>query len=104
MLRIGSMMATAALLLSWDVSGVTRLQPPNSRAEFPPGEGLPVLPEMKPQSSPTTNQGTVRHINIPDDTDADAAPAAAPPAKAIDGPLQPASRLALVRYVSGEYV
>jgi len=37
MLRFGSMLATTALLLSADVSGVIRLRPPaDERVEFPP--------------------------------------------------------------------
>ncbi len=99
MLRLASMMATAALLLSWDGSGVTRLQPPAPRVEFPSDESLPVLPDMPQDAQQSTDQNKTRHINIPDDTDA---PAKAP-TKAIDGPLQPMSRLALVRYVGGEY-
>jgi hypothetical protein len=102
MLRLASMMVTAAFLLSWDVSGVTRLQPPSAHVQFPPDENLPVLPEMTPTASPdmpqSGEQGKRKLTIPPDDTDAPA------PAKAIDGPLQQASRLALIRYVSGEYV
>jgi hypothetical protein len=90
MLRFGSMVATAALLLSADVSGVIRLRPPeNERVEFPPNENLPVLPDMSPAS----------------DQDQPAPPKAsgAKSEKSKDQPLRPESRLELVRYVSGEF-
>ena len=49
MLRFGSMVATAALLLSADVGGVIHLRPPvTQRVEFPSSENLPVLPDMSP--------------------------------------------------------
>ena len=89
MLRFAPMVATVALLLSADVSGVLRLRPPDhERVEFPPSEDLPVLPDMPPSS----------------DQDKSAPQkAAANPAKSKEQPLQPDSRLALVRYVSGEF-
>jgi hypothetical protein len=106
MLRLASMMATAALLLSWDVTGVTRVQPPNGHVTFPPDENLPALPDMSQgtsQDAPQSGAPGTRKLTIPPD-DAETPPPAPPPAKAINGPLQPESRLALVRYVSGENV
>lgn len=84
------MVATAALLLSADVSGVIRLRPPtNQRVEFPPSENLPVLPDM----SPANNQDQAARENAP----------GAKSGKSKDEPLQPESRLALVRFVDGEF-
>jgi hypothetical protein len=89
MLRFGSMVATAALLLSADVSGVIRLRPPeNERVEFPSSANLPVLPDMSSDgqdqpaqvNAPSTKSGTSKNQ-----------------------PLQPESRLSLVRYVDGEF-
>src|SRR5438445_11854012 len=98
MLRFGSMLATTALLLSADVSGVIRLrQPDNERVEFPPSENLPVLPDMSPDMSPAVSpakdQEQVAQQN----------PTGAKTGKSKDQPLQPESRLALVRFVSGEF-
>jgi hypothetical protein len=95
MLRFGSMLATAALLLSADVSGVIRLrQPDNERVDFPPNENLPVLPDMLPDMSPTNEQIQAAQENTN----------AAKTGKRKDQSLQPESRLALVRFVSGEFV
>jgi len=89
MLRFAPMIATAALLLSADVSGVLRLRPPDhERVEFPSSENLPVLPDMPPSGD--QNESAPQKA------------AAAKPAKSKEQPLQPDSRLALVRYVSGE--
>lgn len=97
MLRLGSIAATAALLLSADVSGVIHLRAPdNQRVEFPPSENLPVLPDLSPAGS----QGQPASPSAP------AAENDSPPEKfqkPIDGPLQPMSRLTLVRYVDGEF-
>jgi len=91
MLRFGSMVATAALLLSADVSGVIRLrQADNERVEFPPTENLPVLPEMSPANEQV--QAAQENTTGPKT------------AKSKDQSLQPESRLALVRFVSGEFV
>lgn len=98
MLRIGSMVATAALLLSADVSGVLHWQPPATQVvEFPSSENLPFLPDMSPasdqdQSAPA--KAADKSGNGPDKTTANAK----------DGPLQPESRLTLVRYLDSEYV
>jgi hypothetical protein len=91
MLRLVSMAATAALLLSADFSGGMYLQPPaKQRMEFPPSENLPVLPDMS--SAPGQVQAT---------TDSASGNKSEKPK---DESLQPMSRLALVRYVDGEFV
>jgi hypothetical protein len=92
MYRLASTMATVALLLSADASGVLRTPTPDRLVNFPPVENLPVLqgpPQRGDQANPAPIDSTGR-------TDK--------PAKAQDGPLQPASRLSLVRYVDGELV
>jgi hypothetical protein len=94
MLRFGSMVATAALLLSADVSGALHWRPPATQpVEFPPSVNLPVLPDMSPasdQDQTAPAKSTAKSDKISD--------------KAKDEPLQPESRLALVRYVDSEYV
>ena len=91
MLRLASMAATVALLLSADISGVMHLQlPTTQRVEFPPGDNLPVLPDMLPASGQA--QATQ-----------DSAASSNKSEKSKDEPLQPTSRLALVRYVDGEF-
>jgi hypothetical protein len=90
MLRFGSMVVTAALLLSADLSGVLHLRlPENQRVEFPPSENLPVLPDM----SPSNDRDHAAQENAP----------GAKSAKSKDEPLRPESRLALVRFVDGEF-
>ena len=90
MLRLASMAATAAFLLSADISGVMHLQPPaKQRVEFPPGDNLPVLPDMSPASGQAQATQDSASSNKSQ--------------KAKDEPLQPMSRLALVRYVDGEF-
>lgn len=90
MLRLGSLVTTAALLLGADVSGVIRLRPPtNQRVEFPPNENLPVLPDM----SPANDQDKAAQDSVPTTKSA----------KSNDEPLQPMSRLTLVRFVDGEF-
>ena len=95
MLRVGSMLATTALLLSADVSGVIRLRPAaNERVEFPPSENLPVLPKMSPDFSAAGDQDQAAQQSAPD----------IKPGKSKDEPLQPESRLEMVRFISGEFV
>jgi hypothetical protein len=90
MLRFGSMAVSVALLLGADVSGVIRLrQPTNERVEFPASENLPVLPDMS-------------SANDQDQAAQDKAPISKA-GKSKDEPLQPESRLTLVRFVSGEF-
>ena len=99
MLRFGPMLATVALLLSADVSGVMHWRPPSTQpVEFPPSENLPVLPDMSPandQGQAAPGKSADKSGNSPDKS-ADKS--------ANDGPLQPESRLTLVRYLDSEYV
>jgi len=92
------MVATAALLLSADVSGVMRWRPPVTQpVEFPPSENLPFLPVMAPandQNQTAPAKSADKSGNSPDKTTDNAK----------DGPLQPESRLTLVRYLDSEYV
>ena len=92
MYRLASIMATAALLLSADSSGVLRPALPGQLVNFPPGEDPPALQGSTQSGDP----GKPAKINSPDNPDQ--------PTKAQDGPLQPTSRLSLVRYVDGEIV
>jgi hypothetical protein len=92
MYRLAPIMATAVLLLSADVSGVMHMRPPSEPVKFPPNESLPALPEI-PQANdqnpvkPTATQATTGQ-----------------PARAGGARLQPQSRLALIRFVDGEFV
>lgn len=92
MYRVVSMLATAALLLSENSPGILRAAPPHQLVNFPPGENSLVLQG----STPTDDRGKPAQIDSPEQPDQ--------PAKARSGPLQPASRLSLVRYVDGEIV
>jgi hypothetical protein len=84
------MAVSVALLLGADVSGVIRLrQPTNERVEFPATENLPVLPDM----SLANDQDQAAQDKTP----------VTKPGKSKDEPLQPESRLTLVRFVSGEF-
>ncbi len=91
MSRFASMAFTAALLLSADVSGVMTLRPPvKQRVEIPAGENLPVLPPMNApdgQAQPAQDKPSGNNSAQPKQ----------------EQPLQPESRLALVRYVDGEF-
>lgn len=79
MARLAWIALSALLLLDADISQVLRLRPqPGREVEFPPGQSLPVLPDL---SAPTEQEA---------------------PGKKADR-LQPESRLALVRYISGEF-
>jgi len=105
MLRFGSIATTAALLLSADISGVVRLRPPeHQRVEFPPGANLPVLPDLAqsgPQGPSAPGHIPAYPVNPNEPDQESSVPVKFD--KAIDGPLQPASRLNLVRYVGGEF-
>jgi len=92
MYRLALMMAVVALLLSVDASGVLRTPPPNQVLNFSPDENLPAQ-QKKPQSA---DQGKIAPNDSTDNPDG--------PAKAQAGPLQPMSRLSLVRFVDGELV
>jgi hypothetical protein len=86
------MIATAALLLSVDSSGVLRTPPPGQLANFSPVEN-PSVSQGTPQGG---GQGQPAQIDSSDNPDR--------PKKAQAGPLQPMSRLSLVRFVDGELV
>src|SRR6266849_1944834 len=92
MYRLASIVVTAALLLSADASGLARTPRPGQVVNFSSDENHPVL-QATPQRG---DQGQPAHINSPDNPGQQT--------KAQNGPLQPASRLSLVRYVDGELV
>lgn len=92
MYRLASMMATVVLLLSADSSGVLRTPPPSPLVNFPSDENLPALQGTQ-QSG---DQGQSSRVDSPANSNQ--------PAKTQTGPLQPMSRLSLVRYVDGEIV
>jgi hypothetical protein len=98
------MAATAALLLSADVSGVLRLQQPSAnRVEFPASANLPVLPDMRTADDQAPSGQQQAAVTGEPGKAQDKAPNAAPD-KSKRIPLQPESILSLVRYVDGEYV
>src|SRR5882762_4077628 len=92
MVRLASMMATAALLLSADVAGVMRMRLSSEPPDFPPDMSLPALPDMPQGNDP----GQAAQKNTQEKT--------SQPARSKDARLQPESRLALVRFVVGEFV
>ena len=80
--RIACFAAIAVLLAGADIPQVSHLRPPATLpVQFPPGQSLPVLPELAKAGEQDTREKK--------DSRADR--------------LQPASRLELVRYVSGEF-
>jgi hypothetical protein len=90
-------MAAAALLLSADASGVLRTPLPTQPVQFSSDDTLPGVQDIlqdagKPQQP---------DANAPDGN-APAAPSTQFP-KAKPGPLQPDSRLTLIRFVDGEF-
>ena len=92
MYRLVSIIGTAALLLSADSSTALRASFPNPFSNLPLNETPRVL-----QGSPKSgDQGRPAEVDSVDDLDR--------PTKAQAGPLQPMSRLSLVRYVDGEIV
>lgn len=91
MYRLASMMAMAAILLSLNASGVIRADSPSQRIYLSPDEN----PLLFQGTSPASDRGQPAQNDSPDTADA--------PGKAKDGPLQPMSRLALFRYVDGEF-
>ena len=95
------MMAAAALLLSYDVSGVLRT-PQASEARFSKEDTLPGFQDAaKSQDQNQQNQMDQGQAGQ-DLPDLPAEPVTVP-AKAQSGPLQPTSRLTLIRYVHGEF-
>src|ERR1017187_742227 len=99
MLRLTSMIITTALLLSGDVPGVIRTRPPSEPVDFLHDQNLPVLPDL---SQANLSQGSGHAPPAQDDP---LAGKALPKAKdeAKEQPLQPETRLALVRFVDGEF-
>ena len=96
MFRLGPMAVTAALLLSVDVSGTVHLQPPlNGRFEFPASENLPVLPGPPQDKQSANDQDHPTQLTTPDTKSGKITK---------DEPLQPESRLSLIRFVDGELV
>src|SRR5258708_12238756 len=92
MVRVVSMLATAALLFSVDLSAKLRTTPPGQFERFSSREN-----SLVPQGSkPAEDQTKAAPKDSPDHPDQ--------PAKAQPGPLQATSRLSLVRYVDGEIV
>jgi hypothetical protein len=92
MYRLASMIATAALFLSADASGLLRTPAPSQVVNFPPIENSSAM-QGAPQSG---DSGQPARNDSPNSS------GQAPKAQA--GPLQPMSRLSLVRYVDGEIV
>src|SRR5437870_1209764 len=79
MLYLACIAVAALLLADADIPRGLRWRPePASQVEFPPGQSLPLLPDITPAAAQQT-----------------------PAPKATQ--LQPQSRLELVRYVSGEF-
>jgi len=89
MLRLTPILATAALVFSANSSGV--LSSPRVLS-FSSSENLPAL------------QGERQRGDPPESAKGDSKNSSEPPAKAKNGPLQPESRLSLVRFVDGELV
>jgi hypothetical protein len=90
MFRLAPILATAALLFGADVPSATHLRlPATDRVEFPTADNLPVLPEM---STPGDQVQTAQDDASSSKSD-----------KVKDEPLKPTSRLALVRFVDGEF-
>ena len=92
MVRLASMIAIAALLLSADASGLLRTSPPSQIASISPDENLSAL-QATSQSADKGKPAQNDSKGNPDQS-----------TKAQPGPLQPMSRLSLVRYVDREVV
>jgi hypothetical protein len=91
MFRLASMMATTALLLCADASGLISFPRPHQPVHFTPDENLPGVQEI------------VRADDKGQPARSDSSDKAGPPAKVQNIPLQPMTRLSLVRYVDGEF-
>jgi hypothetical protein len=92
MYRLASLMAMTALLFGANASEVLRTLPHGQAANSYSDENPPVL------------QGTAQKGDQAKPARSDSQDNADKAAKAQDGPLQPMSRLSLVRYVDGELV
>src|SRR5579862_6658708 len=90
--RLACMIATAALFLSADASGVLRTPSPGQYVSPPPAENRPAM-QGAPKSGDQGQSARGDSTDYPDQ-----------PTKSQNGPLQPMSRLSLVRYVDGELV
>jgi hypothetical protein len=94
MSRLASTMAAAALLLSADASGLLRTPLSSQPVRFSPDENLPSVQDILQDSEKPQRP----EANAPADPSAGAQFPKAKP-----GPLQPSSRLTLVRFVDGEF-
>lgn len=116
MVRLASMMVTAALLLSADASGLLRARP-SSQAAGSSQTQVQDLPSLPPASSQTADPdqpaaSPPKPGPKPDKRASDSAKPTAGgpaedgmrPAKVQTGPLKEDSRLSLVRYIDGELV
>ena len=92
MLRLTPILATAALMFSANSSGVLSSSLRDRVLSFSSSENLPAP------------QGTRQRGDPPESAKDDSKDSSQPPAKAKNGPLQPESRLSLVRFVDGELV
>lgn len=92
MFRLTSTVAAAALLLSVDASGLLRRSPSSELVHFSPDDNLPTVQDILQDSGKPQQPGQ----KPPAD------PSSQFP-KAKPGPLQPDSRLALIRFVDGEF-
>jgi sulfur carrier protein ThiS len=90
MLRWALLAASFLILGDADIPFVTRLKPPapNQPVVFPPDQNLPLLPDFGQNPSAAASKD-------------DSKPAPKPAKK--NAPLQPESRLEIVRFVSGEF-
>ncbi len=92
MYRLASMIATGALLLGANSSGLLRMPSSDHLVNFPPPENSSVMQGV-PQSGDQGQPAPKDSSNTADQTN-----------KTSAGTLQPMSRLSLVRYVDGEIV
>jgi hypothetical protein len=92
MLRLTPILATAALMFSATSSGLLSSSQRDRVLRYSSSENLPAP------------QGTRQRGDPPDSAKDDSKDSSEPPAKAKNGPLQPESRLSLVRFVDGELV
>lgn len=99
MFRLVSTVATAALLLSADASGLLRTPLSSPPIQFSRDESLPGVQDILQDSGkPPQSQESVPQ---PPENPPAAAGSQFPKAK--PGPLQPESRLTLIRFVDGEF-
>jgi hypothetical protein len=99
MSRFASTLAAAALLLSADASGLLRTPLSSQPVNFSPDETLPSVRDILQDSSKP--QGPDTNAPAPNSNAPVNASSQFPKAK--PGPLQPDSRLTLIRFVDGEF-